>query len=441
MPAEVRFLTNLTKLKMNQNKMVFWPDELCTLTRLKHLECQNNNLCAVPDDIYMLTNLVILEVDGNFSGNLPPELKKHGAWLCIEYLLELKRGRTAGHANFKGFDLLTIPIDIITLDRPKRWQKTFVDGFVRVSTEELNKQRKRELEALKAAELRAVREAMGLDPDHVSEFSETDAKFNAVEEFCDDAVVHLAPVQVVRRRDRLRTLDDFCESFTNWYACAIGYDNVEDMNKNAANDDDVKRKPPDNELYDFLVKRFGPPELDDPCVDCIELSSACQIQGGANGRYRRHKGAYAKSRQGWYNVKLRRKHGMEAEWSDEENEVPSDLDEIDNEEDLKRGKIKVSDDLEDESRNVSEADSDDDEGKFGGEEESDHEEEDAKPTLTSSVSGGQYHYVASLDFHNNLIASIPPEVRNVSLFIDQKVDFRGNFAYAFFVFSLCLFCV
>jgi hypothetical protein len=136
---------------------------------------------------------------------------------------------------------------------------------------------------------------------------------------------------------------------------------------------------------------------------------------------------------------------MEAEWSDEENEVPSDIDEIDNEEDLKRGKIKVSDDLEDESRNVSEAESDDDdseeeseddEGKFGGEDESDHEEEDAKPTLTSSVSGGQYHYVASLDFHNNLIASIPPEVRNVLLFIDQKLT-----SEAFLRSCLCFFCV
>ncbi len=37
-------------------------------------------------------------------------------------------------------------------------------------TEELNKQRKRELEAIKAEELRKIRIAMGLDPDHVSEF-------------------------------------------------------------------------------------------------------------------------------------------------------------------------------------------------------------------------------------------------------------------------------
>jgi Leucine-rich repeat (LRR) protein len=228
LPAEVRFLTNLTRLKMNKNKLVFLPDELCTLTLLKHLECENNNICAFPDNLPALTNLISLEVDGNFSGNMPPEVKKHGAWLCVDYLMEVKRGRQAGHVNLRGFDLLSVPADLVTIDRPKRWQKTFVDGYVRVYTEELNKQRKRELEAIKAEELRKIRIAMGLDPDHVSEFSETDAKFNATEEFCDDAVVHLAPVQVVRRRDRLRTFDMFCESFTGWYACAIGYDSVQD---------------------------------------------------------------------------------------------------------------------------------------------------------------------------------------------------------------------
>jgi Leucine-rich repeat (LRR) protein len=422
LPAEVRFLTNLTRLKMNKNKLVFLPDELCTLTQLKHLECENNNICAFPDNLPALTNLISLEVDGNFSGNMPPEVKKHGAWLCIDYLMEVKRGRQAGHVNLRGFDLLSVPADLVTIDRPKRWQKTFVDGYVRVYTEELNKQRKRELEAIKAEELRKVRMAMGLDPDHVSEFSGTDAKFNATEEFCDDAVVHLAPVQVVRRRDRLRTFDMFCESFTGWYACAIGYDSVQDMMKNAANDDDVRKKPDDIQLYDFLVRRFGPPELDSPCVNCIEQGEKCDEQGGVNGRYRRHKGLHKMARVGWYNVKLRRKHGAEAEWSDEENEVPSDRDDEENEQDLK-GVLNVSDDLNEvvsNSKGSQSADSDDESddtdeneghGKWGGEaDDSDHEEEDAKPTLTNSLSGGEHLYVVSLDFHNNLISSIPAEV-------------------------------
>ena len=34
-----------------------------------------------------------------------------------------------------------------------------------------------------------VREAMGLDPDHVSEFSDTDAKFNAIEVWCYTGMV------------------------------------------------------------------------------------------------------------------------------------------------------------------------------------------------------------------------------------------------------------
>ena len=402
LPAEVRFLTNLTRLKMNKNKLVFLPDELCTLTQLKHLECETNNICAFPDELPLLTNLITLEVDGNFSANMPPEVKKHGPWLCIDYVMEVKRGRQAGHVNLRGFDLLSLPVDIITIDRPKRWQKTFVDGYVRAYTEELNKQRKRELEAIKTAELRKVREAMGLDADHVSEFSDTDAKFNATEEFCDDAVVHLAPVQVVRRRDRLRTFEMFCDSFTGWYACAIGYDSVQDMMKNAANDDDVKKKPDDIQLYDFLVRRFGPPELDSPCINCIELGDKCDEEGGVNGRYRRHKGLHKMARVGWYNVKLRTKHGPEAEWSDEENDVPSDREDEENEADLKRG-VKVSDDLNDDgpSQTGTSVDSDDDSdetdeddghGKWGGEaDDSDHEEEDAKPTLTNSMNGGAFN--------------------------------------------------
>jgi Leucine-rich repeat (LRR) protein len=254
-PAEVGNLTNLTSLKMNKNKLVFLPDELCTLTQLTVLECENNNLCAFPDDLSRLVNLTGLEVDGNFAGNIPPEFRKVGVWLRVEYLQEVKLGRVAGHMNLRGFDLLSIPLDLMNIDRPTRWRKTFVDGYVRAYTEEVNKQRRRELEALKEQERRKLREAMGLDPDHVSEFSDTDAKFNATEEFCDDAVIHLAPSQVIRRRDRMRTFDMFCDSFTGWYACAIGYNSAEEMQQNAANDDDAKKKPSDQELYDFLVKR------------------------------------------------------------------------------------------------------------------------------------------------------------------------------------------
>ncbi len=36
------------------------------------------------------------------------------------------------------------------------------------------------------------------------------------------------------------------------------------------------------------------------------------------------------ARVGWYNVKLRRKHGAEAWWNDEENEVPIDRQEEEN---------------------------------------------------------------------------------------------------------------
>ena len=317
LPAEVGNLTNLKRLKMSQNKLVFLPDELCQLTKLQYLEIADNNLCAFPDDLPLLSNLTTLEADGNFTGNIPPELRKVGGWLCIEYVTEIKRGRTTGHVNLRGFELLTIPLDIVFIDRPPRFRKTFVDGYVRAYAEEMNKLRKRQLEEIKAEELRKIREAMGLDPDHVSEFSDTDAKFNATEEFCDDAVIHLAPVQVVRRRDRMRTFDQFCDSFNGWYACAIGYNTVEEMKKNASNDDDVKKIPSDIELYDFLVRRFGPPEIDEPCRDCIEKGKECLEIGSGSGLYRRHKGMHAAVRVGWYNVKLRQSHGQEAQWSDE----------------------------------------------------------------------------------------------------------------------------
>ena len=197
------------------------------------------------------------------------------------------------------------------------------------------------------------------------------------------------------------------------------------MMKNAANDDDVKKKPSDTELYDFLVRRFGPPEMDAPCISCIELGEKCVEEGGVSGRFRRHKGAHKMARVGWYNVKLRQKHGTEAEWSDEESEVPSDREEEENEKDMKN-LDKVSDDLNDvdaassihgSKSKGSNSDSDDDnssndgQGKWGGEaDDSDHEEEDSKPTLTGCMSGGEYKYVVSLDFHNNLVSSIPKEV-------------------------------
>ena len=63
--------------------------------------------------------------------------------------------------------------------------------------------------------------------------------------------------QVVRRRDRMRTFAHFCDSFTGWYACAIGYNSVEEMLKNASTDDDVKKQPSEIELYDFLTRRYA----------------------------------------------------------------------------------------------------------------------------------------------------------------------------------------
>merc|ERR1712216_771850 len=129
--------------------------------------------------------------------------------------------------------------------------------------------------------------------------------------------------------------------------------------------------------------------------ECLEI-------GSGSGLYRRHKGMHAAVRVGWYNVKLRQSHGQEAQWSDEENEAPSDIEAELNEEDEIHSK-KINDDLDDvatsttfsKSRKTSD-DSDSDEGddekdsgpKHGDqEEESDHDEEDAMPTLTACLSG------------------------------------------------------
>ena len=48
------------------------------------------------------------------------------------------------------------------------------------------------------------------------------------------------PYNTVRRRDRLRTLDDFYESFSVWYAFALGYNGLEEMEQNKKSDDDVR---------------------------------------------------------------------------------------------------------------------------------------------------------------------------------------------------------
>ncbi len=55
------------------------------------------------------------------------------------------------------------------------------------------------------------------------------------------------PFNTLRRRDKLRTLDHFYDSFSEWYAFALGYNSLQEMEKNKRNDEDVfpdaNRKP------------------------------------------------------------------------------------------------------------------------------------------------------------------------------------------------------
>lgn len=192
---------------------------------------------------------------GNFLVDSPQEVTKHGPWIVLELHLEVKWGRMTGTMDLSNFELLAIPPQLLTVDKPAKWTRMGIDRYVRVFAEELNRRRKRVSE--EAAELmrRDEREAQGLDPDHVSEFGEEDASWDALEEYCDDAVIEVG-ISAERTRNLLQTLDMVVESFTLWYAFALGYNGIEEMEASRESDEDVRRMPTDINVFDYIVSRL-----------------------------------------------------------------------------------------------------------------------------------------------------------------------------------------
>ena len=193
---------------------------------------------------------------------------------------------------------------------------------MRCFTDDLNQRRRRLIEVQRIEDLRKERVKQGLDPNLITDFGESKTEWNPIEEFFDDATFEYSAGQARRRRDRLRTLDEILGSFETWYAFAIGYNSYQDMERNRESDEDVKDRPSKNHLFRELVSRFGPPELELPCMSCIELGIRCRkVIKDKDGKSlkRRHAGEYRIARLGWYNIRLRKKHGPRAAWSDDED--------------------------------------------------------------------------------------------------------------------------
>lgn len=68
LPETIGFeLTNLKKLSVNSNKLVFLPYSTSHLTSLKTLDARLNNLRSLPDDLENLINLEVLNISQNFQ--------------------------------------------------------------------------------------------------------------------------------------------------------------------------------------------------------------------------------------------------------------------------------------------------------------------------------------------------------------------------------------
>ena len=402
-PTEIRHLRSLKHLFLNKNLLVMLPDDICLLDCLETLNLANNKLVALPDYITRLTQLRTLQANENFLCDAPPEIEKHGPWLILDFMEEVKLGRITGSMDLSGFELLAIYPGIAHVDRPLGWSSHHLERFVRCFTDDLNQRKRRSLEKEKADAIRKTKLEQGLDPDLVSDFGEVDTDWNPIEEFFEDATFEYAPGQVKRNRSFFRTLDEILNSFETWYAFAIGYNSYQEMESKKESDDDVKNRPSKNHLYRNLVQRFGPPELELPCMSCVELGIRCRKFGiDRNGKRRRHAGEYRIARLGWYNIKMRRKHGPKAEWSDDEGARIADDRQTSAITEDKRESEDESDDDE------SEEDYDSDDGLDSLEPGNIMPISEIGPTLTQMLSGGSIVHIHSLNLHNNLIMQIPP---------------------------------
>jgi hypothetical protein len=155
----------------------------------------------------LLAQLAHLRANGNFLCDAPREVVKHGPWLIVDFMHEVKVGRITGELDLSGFELLDFHPAIALVDRPPRWSRHDLERFVRCFSEELNRRRRRGEEDARAEAARAAKVRQGLDPDLVADFGGGEAPWDAVGEFLDDATFERGGGQTLRRRARLRMLD------------------------------------------------------------------------------------------------------------------------------------------------------------------------------------------------------------------------------------------
>ena len=71
---ELRGLTYLTALVLDDNNLVSLPEEIGELTAMSHLHCSVNHLSTLPSSMSSLTHLTRLFLDHNDLERLPPEI-------------------------------------------------------------------------------------------------------------------------------------------------------------------------------------------------------------------------------------------------------------------------------------------------------------------------------------------------------------------------------
>ncbi len=79
-----KYMKEVKKLVLNDNKFFFFPMALLDMTNLQHLEMKNNSLICLPKDITKLTGLKKLDLENNQLTSLPGEM---GSMTHLEVLL------------------------------------------------------------------------------------------------------------------------------------------------------------------------------------------------------------------------------------------------------------------------------------------------------------------------------------------------------------------
>lgn len=73
-PAAIKMFAQLTGLRLDGNRLVCLPDELCSLSRLESLSVRGNLLGELPSAFGRLSALRTLDLSGNRLRALPPQL-------------------------------------------------------------------------------------------------------------------------------------------------------------------------------------------------------------------------------------------------------------------------------------------------------------------------------------------------------------------------------